>query len=248
MNLKDKTILVTGASSGIGEAVALASAKRGAVVLINYRNNEKGAKKTLSQVQEYSKGFLFRADLEKEVQIKKMFSQISDKVGKVDALVNNAGEHEGGGIFDNKVWESQFQNIFFTALHVSQEFLKQNKKSELRKIVNVSSIYGTLGHAKPTSVAYSIAKTAMNGLTVAMAKMFANVSVNAVAPGYTWTPAWDGTVGQEKKMFEKRALINRFVAAEEIGEAVVSLLENDAITGQILTVDGGVTIPRFGTK
>lgn len=248
MNLKNKNILVTGASSGIGQAVAIACAKKGATILLNYRSRVAGVKETLKQVEKYSKGFVFQADLENEKQIKKMFSDIKKKVGNIDALVNNAGEHQSGGFFYNKVWNNQFENIFFTSLHVSQEFLMQNHKSKLRKIVNISSIYGTLGHAKPTSVAYSVAKSAMNSMTVALAKMYPNVSVNAVAPGYTWTPAWKGTVGEEKRMFEKRALINRFVSSEEIAQTVTALLENDAMTGQILTVDGGVTIPRFGVK
>ena len=248
MNLKDKKILITGASSGIGQAIAISCAQKGAVVLINYRKNLKGAEQTLKEVEKHSKGFIFQADLTDEKQIKKMFAEISSKVGQVDVLVNNAGDAQPGDFFDNEQWKNQFENIFFSALHVSQNFLKQNEKSALRKILNITSYYGNIGSGNTEYFAYSVAKAALSSMTVALAKTDGKVLVNAIAPGYTWTPPWEGISEAEKKMCESRTMINRYVAADEIALAAVGILENDAITGQIVTIDGGLSLQKLERK
>lgn len=189
MNLKDKTILVTGSSSGIGQAIAIACAKKGAVVLINYRNSERGANQTLKEVEKYSKGYIFKADITDEKDIKNMFIDIDNKVGKVDILVNNAGDAGPGDFFDNEAWEYQFNSIFFSALHVSQNFLNQNTESDMRKIVNITSYYGNPKSTNMEYVSYSVAKAALSSMTEALAKIDGKVLVNAIAPGYTWTRA-----------------------------------------------------------
>lgn len=245
MDLQGKNILVTGASSGIGQAIAVSCAKKGATVLIVCRKNRKGAEHTLKQVEKYSKGFIFQADLTNEGQIKRMFSKISDEVGHADALVNNAGDARPGDFFDNKTWKAQFENIFFSALHVSQYFLQQRKKSSLGKILNITSYYGNIGCGNADYFAYSVAKAALSSMTTTLAKTDGNVLVNAIAPGYTWTPAWEGMSEAEKKQYTSRTTIKRFVTADEIAHAAIAVLENDAITGQIITVDGGLSLQKF---
>ena len=101
MNLKNKKIFITGASSGIGQAIAVLCAQKGASVLIGYRKNLKGAEQTLKEVEKHSKGYIFQADLTDEKQIKKMFAEISSKVGQIDILVNNAGDAQPGDFFDS---------------------------------------------------------------------------------------------------------------------------------------------------
>ena len=248
MNLKDKKILITGASSGIGQAIAISCAQKGASVLISYRKNLKGAEHTLKEIEKYSKGFIFQADLTDEKQIKKMFAEIFGKVGQVDVLVNNAGDAQPGDFFDNERWKDQFENIFFSALHVSQNFLRQNSESPLRKILNITSYYGNIGGGNTEFFAYSVAKAALSSMTVALAKTDGKILVNAIAPGYTWPPPWEGTSEAEKKICESRTMINRYVAAEEIAHAVVGVLENDAITGQVITVDGGLSLQKLERK
>lgn len=248
MNLKDKKILITGASSGIGQAIAITCAQKGAGVLINYRKNLKGGEQTLKEVEKYSKGFIFQADLTDERQIEKMFMDISVKVGQMDILVNNAGDAEPGDFFDNESWRDQFENIFFSALHVSQNFLKQNEKSPLRKILNITSYYGNIGGGNTQYFAYSVAKAALSSMTVTLAKTDGKVLVNAIAPGYTWTPPWEGISEAEKKIYESRTMIDRYVVADEIAHAAVAVLENDAITGQIITVDGGLSLQKLERK
>lgn len=248
MNLKDKKILITGASSGIGQAIAISCAQKGATVLINYRKNLNGAEQTLKEIEKRSKGFIFQADLTDEKQVEKMFADIFGKIGQVDILINNAGDAQPCDFFDNERWKDQFENIFFSALHVSQNFLKQNKKSPLRKILNITSYYGNIGGGNTEFFAYSVAKAALSSMTVVLAKTDGKVLVNAIAPGYTWTPLWEGTSEAEKKICEARTMINRYVAADEIALAAIGILENDAITGQIITVDGGLSLQKLERK
>lgn len=247
MNLKNKKILITGASSGIGQAIAVSCAQKGAIILINFRKNIKGAKQTLKKVERYSRGFIFHADLVDEKQIKEMFSEIGKKVGNVDILINNAGERRSGSFFDNKYWREQFENIFFSALHVTQNFLSQNRESPLRKILSITSYYGNIGCGNTNGFAYSVAKSALSSMSATLAKIDAKVLVNAIAPGYTWTPAWEWALknDKERKIRESRTIINRYVTAEEIAHAATWILENDAITGQIINIDGGLSLHKF---
>lgn len=248
MNLKDKKILITGASSGIGRAIAVFCAQKGAIVLINFRKNFKGAKQTLQEILKHSKGFVFQADLTDENQIEKMFAEIFSKVGQIDILVNNAGDAQAGNFFNNERWRDQFANVFFSALHVSQNFLKQNKNCPLKKILNITSYYGNNGCGNAENFAYSVAKAALSSMTTTLAKIDGKILVNAIAPGYTWTPLWKGTAEVEKKMRASKTMINRYVAADEIAHAAIGILENDAITGQIITVDGGLSLQKSEKK
>ncbi|MEK7122580.1 MAG: SDR family oxidoreductase [Patescibacteria group bacterium] len=243
MELKGKTVLVTGASSGIGQVIAVSCAKKGARVVIGYRKNKAGAEQTLTEVQKYSKGHIIQADLTQEEHVKKMFAAIASEVGPIDVLVNNAGEAHVGNVddfFDNTIWRNQFENIFFSALFASQQFLKQNADAPLRKIMNISTVYGNPGSGKATAFAYSTAKAALSSMTATLAKINPRVLVNAIAPGYTWTPAWEGISDEEKKQYEERTIIGRYCTPEEIAHMAIAALENDAVTGQVITIDGGL--------
>lgn len=245
MNLHDKTILVTGASSGIGQAIAIACAEKGARVLINFRKNETGANETLAKVDMLSKGHIFQADLTDPKQIEFMFSEIAKTVGKIDIVVNNAGDAQPGDFFDNESWKAQFDNIFFSALYVSQYFLKQNTDASLRKIINVTSYYGNLTGGNTGYFSYSTAKAALNHLTTTLAKTDQHVLVNAIAPGYTMTPAWEGVEEEVLKDRAARTMINRYITSEEVAQITIALLENDAMTGQIIDIDGGLGLQKF---
>lgn len=242
MELKEKTVLVTGASSGIGRAVAIACAQKGAIVLIHYRKNKKGAEETLSEVEKYSRGKIFVADLADPKQIKGMFESFVDSVGPIDLLVNNAGDSQPGDFLNDEMWEFEFQNVFFPTLRVSQYFLKQKINISLRKILNITSCYGLLEGGSIEYFSYSVAKAAIASMTVTLAKVDSKVLVNAIAPGYTWTPPWEDISPQGKEFRESQTMIKRFIKSEEIGHLAVALLENDAITGQIVTVDGGLSL------
>ncbi len=245
MQLKDKIVLVTGSSSGIGQAIAVLFAKKGAVVLVHFHKNEAGAKKTLKEIEKYSKGYAYKADLMNLKSVQALFKKIKKETGKVDVLVNNAGDAKPGGVFNEKIWRDQYENIFMSSVRTTNEFLGMSSKAQ-RKIINISSIYGSLNLGNPEFMQYSAMKAAVSNFTANLAKKLGNnVLVNAVAPGFTWTPAWEGTPRKEKLAYGNANKIKRFIKPEEIAQAVIMLAENDAITGQVITVDGGLGLQNL---
>lgn len=242
MDLKGKTVLVTGASSGIGQAIAIECAKEEAHVCIAYFKNKDGAKQTLHEVEKYSKGYIFKADLTKWSDINNLFLEIRSRVGDLDILINNAGDAKPSDFFDNAMWKDQMDNIFFSAVYTSQQFLNQNIKSEPRKILNITSIAASPKASDPTYFAYSAAKAALASMTVSLAKMNPKVLVNAIAPGYTWTKPWEAASEEDKKYCLSETIINRFINVDEIAKMVVAVLKNDAMTGQTVVVDGGLLV------
>lgn len=245
MELKNKTVLVTGSSSGIGRAIAIELAKKGSKVLVHYRKSKEGANETLKEVEKYSSGKVYSADLSELEEVRKLFGTIKRDYGTIDILVNNAGEAAVGEFDDIDLWRTQFENIFMSQVYACNEFLKAKGKN-IRKIVNISSVYGFSEMSNPSLPQYSASKAALNSFTCSLANTVApEVIVNAVAPGYTWTPAWEGTSEKGAKSREIQNRIRRFVTAEEVAHSVVALTENDAIVGEIIRVDGGLHLHEY---
>jgi len=242
MELKGKAALVTGASSGIGKAIAVALAHKRAHVLVHYGRNKAGAQETLEEVEKFSSGRLYQADLMNREHITSLFEEIKKTTPEIDVLVNNAGDAQPGDINDNRVWEYEYKNIFLSAVHISQAFLSL-PSSQLRKIINITSLYGNLPTGNPQYLQYSAFKAALANLTTTLSKSTApKVIVNAVAPGYTETPAWAGASKESLEAHARATSIGRFVSPEEVAHAVVFVAENDALVGQVLTLDGGTSL------
>ena len=242
MDLKDKIVLVTGASSGIGKATAIAFARKGARVFIHYGKNKNGAQETLTQVEKTSSGRLCQADLMDAGAIKVLFDEIRRTTPTLDVLVNNAGEVRPGDLNEDAVWDYEYKNIFLSATRMSAEFLSM-PSSHLRKIINVTSIFGNLATGDPEYLQYSAFKAALTSVTATLSKSAApHTLVNAVAPGYTETPAWAGASSESKEACARATLIGRFVRPEEVAHSVIFIAENDALTGQVVTLDGGTSL------
>ena len=242
MDLRGKTVLVTGASSGIGKAIALAFAHRRAHVLVHYRRNKAGAQDTLTEVEKVSSGGLCQADLMDPGATKSLFDEIKRTTPMVDVLINNAGESRPGDLDENSIWEYEYQNILLSAMRTSAEFIAM-PSSHLRKIINITSIYGNLTTGDPEYLQYSAFKAALANVTATLSKSAApHILVNAVAPGYTETPAWAGASSESKEACARATLIGRFVRPEEVAHAVIFIAENDALAGQVLTLDGETSL------
>lgn len=171
-----------------------------------------------------------------------MFDAINKKGYKVlDALVNNAGEYADGKFDNLDVWEGQIKNIFMSQVYMSNAFVKKGRSKNIRKIINISSVYGIPEMGNPDAPHYSAAKAAVVSLTMNLAKKYGpGILVNAIAPGYVWTPPWKNTSKEELKACEDLVKIGRFIKPEEIATMVVELLNNDAITGEVIRIDGGL--------
>jgi 3-oxoacyl-[acyl-carrier protein] reductase len=245
MQLQGKIVLVTGASSGIGKAIAAAFAHKRAHVLVHYGRNKAGAEETLKEVEKVSSGGLYQADLMNRESITSLFKEVQQTTRAIDVLVNNAGDAQPGDINDDHVWEYEHQNIFLSAIHMSREFLSM-ASAQLRKIINITSLYGNLQGGNPQYLQYSAFKAALANVTTTLNKSIApKVIVNAVAPGYTETPAWAGASKEIMEALARTTSIGRFVTPEEVAHAVVFIAENDALVGQVLTLDGGTSLKEL---
>lgn len=245
MQLSGKVVLVTGASSGIGKATAVAFANQRAHVLVHYGKNKAGAEDTLRKVETVSSGALYQADLMDHARIASLFEEIRQAMPALDVLVNNAGDAQPGEIADDGVWEYELNNIFLSAVRVTREFLA-TPSAQLRKIVNVTSLYGNRTGGSAQYLQYSAFKAALASVTATLNKSLApNVIVNAVAPGYTETPAWAGAPAEIKEALARTTSIGRFVTAEEVAHAIVFMAENDALVGQVITLDGGTSLKQL---
>jgi 3-oxoacyl-[acyl-carrier protein] reductase len=242
MDLQGKIVLVTGASSGIGKAIAIAFAQKRAQVLVHYGKNKAGGHEMLRDVERFSSGQLCQADLMEPGATKSLFDEIKRTTPTIDVLINNAGESRPGELNEDAIWEYEYKNILLSAMRTSAEFLAL-PSSHLRKIVNITSIYGNLATGDPDYLQYCAFKAALAQVTTTLSKSAApQILVNAVAPGYTETPAWAGASNESKEACARTTLIGRFVRPEEVAHAVIFIAEKDAMAGQVLTLDGGTSL------
>lgn len=241
-NLKGKIALVTGASKGIGRAIAIALAKEGCSVAINYKTDTKAAEAVLKECGQYSENnILVQADVSDERAVSGMFAAVKEAFGRLDVLVNNVGIFdERDGLTSIEAFENIFRNNLMSCVIVTKQALALLKEG---KIVNVSSVHGMLGHGRPGAAAYSALKAALENYTKNLAKALAPaILVNAIAPGRVATPMWGNPDREEQKELGDVHLIQRMIQPEEIADGAVFLAKNDAVCGTVLVVDGGMSL------
>ncbi len=236
MELTGKVALITGASRGIGRAIAVALAQKGANVVINYAHNEEEAKKTQEMCKAYGvEAVIVRADVSNRDEVRKMVETVIEKFGRIDILINNAGIL-GNAITPMEITEEEWDRVININLKgaflVTQEVLKHMKKG---KIVNIASIAGKDGGT--VGAHYAASKGGLIALTFNLARHLApNILVNAVAPG----PVDTDLISPEiKEKLRKLSLTGEIAKPEDVAHAVVFLLENDHITGELIDVNGG---------
>ena len=259
--LKGKNVLVTGGSSGIGQAIAVRFAEYGANVAINYLRTAEEATETEQQVQacvnrvqqEGVRDVLVRGDVSQEDQVVAMVGSAANELGGVDVLINNAGiqisrhsDELSSADFD-KVLAVNIRGAFLCAREAIKHFLSEGKPGV---IINVSSVHQLI--PKPDYLGYSVSKGGMQNLTRTLALEYADrgVRVNGIGPGATVTPinrAWiDDPVKREQ--VESHIPMRRAGTADEMGAVACFFASDDGayITGQTIFVDGGLTLfPSF---
>jgi len=246
MKLKDKIALVTGSSRGIGRAVALAYAKEGAKVVVNYTSNEKAAKEVVEAIDKMnSQAIAVKADVAKKAETERLVQAGIDQFGRIDILVNNAGF--GRPAMMLKMEEDEWDQVI--DIHLKGAFLcsqaagRHMKEQKSGKIINVSSVAGLVGTVG--QINYSAAKGGVLSMTKSMARELAryNICVNVISLGIVATDMSEKIRTDEKlsEIYMNRILLKRFAEPEDISPAFVFFAsdESNYITGQLLCVDGG---------
>lgn len=243
----EKTTLVTGASRGIGRAIALALASKGFAVALNYAGSHDAAEAVKKEIEDAGgKAFTVQGDVSKSEDVDRIFKIVKDEFGGLDVLVNNAGINRDALLIRMK--ESNWDDVIATDLKSDFLTTKAAAAMMMRKrkgsIINISSVVGIMGNIGQAN--YAAAKAGVIGLTKACAKEMAarNIRVNAVAPGFIETAMTDGIPEKIREGMIASIPMGRMGQPEDIARAVCFLASDDAsyITGQVLVVDGGLVM------
>ncbi len=246
MNLAKKVALITGGTRGIGAAAALALAREGARVAIVGRREDDDAKQTLAALRKIAPDHeLLLADCGRPAEISRCVTQIENRLGPIDILVHSAGGPVNGGLFDltPEAWQAAFDVHVHAIFHLSRAVIPGMRTRKEGAIVLVSSTAGIRGII--TNVAYQVAKGALPQFARALAREFANdnIRVNCVAPGVIRTRFHETMSPEQKRLnLEQRIPLHREGTPEQVAETILMLIRNDYMTGETVTIDGGLTM------
>lgn len=244
---ENKIVLVTGAGRGIGASIAKRFASEGAEVIVNYSGNDEAAQKTVDEMTATGgQAQKYKCSVNDSESVKVMIDEIIKEFGRIDILVNNAGITKDGLMlrmtdedFD-RVIDVNLKGTFNCTKYVSKYMLKQKSG----KIINISSVVGLSGNAG--QVNYSASKAGIIGITKSAAKELSSrgITVNAVAPGYVDTDMTKVLSDNIRNEILKNIPLQRMGNVEDISNCVAFLASEDAsyITGQVISVDGGMHI------
>jgi 3-oxoacyl-[acyl-carrier protein] reductase len=247
MLLKGEIALVTGASRGIGRSIALALAKQGAEVIVNYVSNKEKAEAVVDEIKKLGgTASAVKFDVSNVTETQEAISALLKEKKSIGILVNNAGIVRDGLMmrYSSEDWDAVLATNLRGAFTVSQALVRSMMKDRKGSIIHLSSIVGIMGN--PGQAAYCAAKAGVIGLTKSMAKELAarNIRVNAVAPGFIDTDMTHELTPDQKEQMLKAIPLGRTGTPEEIAQAVVYLASpaSSYVTGQVLVVDGGMAM------
>ena len=239
--------IVTGASRGIGKACAVALAKRGYDVAVNYVSNEAAAQSVVQELEGFGvRALAVQADTSDLPSVKNMFRTVVKELGGVDVLVNNAGITRDAMTrkMSDELWDLVIDVDLKGLFNLTRYIGPQMEDKGSGAIVNISSVSSIM--AIPGQSVYSATKGAVNALTATLAKELApyGIRVNAVAPGFVETEMLDHIPAEQKEGYLKAVPMGRFAAPSEVADAVCTLCQPELsyLTGQTLVLDGGLSL------
>jgi len=246
MLFKNKIVLITGGSSGIGAATALRFAKEGANVIISYKNNKAGAEKVASDIKKMGVVVLIKkADLCKDADVKKIVKEVIKKFGKIDILVNNAGRYIDGDEWNGnaEIWTRSLQQNLVSMMSVSKYVIKKFQKQKSGIMVSVASRFALAGQFDALS--YAAAKAGVVNITQAYAKLLAPYGrANSVSPSAVNVGYWLTAPKKELKETIAKTPSKRLVEVAAVVEEIIFLASNKSknISGQNFVVDGSTPV------
>ncbi len=264
LKIKDKISIVTGAGKGIGRAIALRLAAEGAKIIVTDLRREDAQNVASEIIAQGGEGIVFQSDATKELDVDSLVRKSIETYKKIDILVNNVGGGSGGPALIIKTaaenWDRTMEITLKSTFLCSKAVAREMVKRKEGRIINISSISGKLGESLIGP--YCAAKFGVLGLTQVLAKELGryNITVNAVCPGYVYTPGWEVLARQMKEtyssladktpeeIFEQRVKpltpLGRAQTAEDVASLVTYLASEEAknITGQAINVDGGAVM------
>lgn len=247
MLVDGRIALVTGASRGIGRAVALALAAEGADVAVNYAGSEKAAQEVAEEIRAMGRrALVVQADVSDAEAVQKMVAAVTGEFGRIDILVNNAGITRDGILMRMKDedWEAVLKTNLTGVYHCTKAVTKGMMKQRYGRIINMTSVVGVIGNAGQAN--YAAAKAGVIGLTKSTAKELASraITANAIAPGFIESDMTAGLPEKNKQEMAAAIPLGKFGQPADVAQAVVFLASDWAsyITGQTLHVDGGMVM------
>ena len=243
LRLKEKKVLITGATGGIGSAMAKRMAKQGADLVLS--GTKKDSLETLSN-EIGDNCYSFAADLAKKEEIKNLVIWAIEKMGSIDILVNNAGiTRDNLSIrMSDKDWDDVINVNLTASFLLSRDCLKVMLKKRWGRIINITSVVGVMGNAGQSN--YAASKAGMIGMTKSIASEVASrgITVNCISPGYVVTAMTDKISDVAKENILQNTPVGRFGKAEEIADWAIYLASNEAdyITGQNININGGLVM------
>ena len=239
--MSQKVAIVTGASRGIGRAIARSLAKKNFVVIANYNKSEKEA---IELKNEFNNIDIFKADVSKRDEVKHLVEYTLNKYEKIDVLVNNAGI-DNEKLFQD-ITDEDWQNVINTNLYsvfcVTQEVVNNLIHNKSGCIINISSIYAIQGG--PCAVAYTASKSGIDGITKSLAKELgpSNIRVNSIAPGCIDTDMNKYLSKEDLDDIKNETPLQKIGRPEDIAKCVNWLVEDEFTTGQVISINGGWNI------
>lgn len=238
----NKVVIVTGASRGIGRDIATTLAKKGYIVIANYNKSENKAIELQQNLEKENINIdIFKADVSNRDEVKKLVQFVINKYKKIDCVINNAGIDQVKMFLDitDVDWNNMISNNLNSVFYMCQEVLPYMIHEKNGVIINISSIWGVTGASCESH--YAVSKAGVDALTKSLAKEMgpSNIRINSIAPGFIDTEMNNNLNEEEKKEIKEEIPLQKIGKVEDVSRTVEWIIEDEYITGQVISVNGG---------